>query len=139
MLAVSIAIMFPILIVIGIAIVLILSLTKTPNKKTCTEKFNCDEEPDIVNRYVNEQQILIDKKKYMTSPEWQIKKDEIKELDGYQCRTCHCTENLEVHHITYENLFNEKDKDLATLCRSCHQEIHDELGYDYKTLFPIKD
>lgn len=51
------------------------------------------------------------------------------EIDGYQCVMCGCrgttTIPLEVHHITYRNIGNEDVyKDLLTLCRSCHRNVH---------------
>ena len=32
---------------------------------------------------------------------------------------------LEIHHLTYENVYNEKLEDLATLCHDCHTMIHE--------------
>lgn len=29
-----------------------------------------------------------------------------------------------MHHLTYENLGNEKDEDLMLLCETCHQYMH---------------
>ena len=47
-------------------------------------------------------------------------------IDGYACSVCGSTEDLQVHHITYEKCYGEEDeKDLITLCKSCHQKLHD--------------
>lgn len=32
---------------------------------------------------------------------------------------------LNVHHLTYERLGHEHDEDLAVLCRSCHERLHE--------------
>ncbi len=67
--------------------------------------------------------------KYMASPEWEAKKAERMEIDGYRCVMCgrhisHC-KTLQVHHITYARLGNENVlTDLCTLCGSCHKKIH---------------
>ena len=44
--------------------------------------------------------------------------------DGFKCVICGKAKNLNVHHITYENLGAEKVSDLVTLCRDCHEDIH---------------
>ena len=64
---------------------------------------------------------------YMDSMEWIDKSNNYKERYPV-CQICgtgnqhmswvHC------HHITYENLFNESDKDLITLCKPCHKKAH---------------
>ncbi len=40
------------------------------------------------------------------------------------CFCCESTDNLQVHHKTYKNIFNENDKDLVCLCRDCHNTVH---------------
>ncbi len=41
-----------------------------------------------------------------------------------RCMLCRRTRDLEVHHITYENLWHEPDEDLVVLCRRCHARHH---------------
>lgn len=63
--------------------------------------------------------------KYLNSPHWLETKQERKKLDGYTCSICKTRDNLQVHHKTYERIGNEDvGKDLITLCRECHEEIH---------------
>lgn len=45
----------------------------------------------------------------------------------YKCEICGDFENLELHHISYNRLFCERESDLITLCRTCHQKEHDYL------------
>lgn len=73
----------------------------------------------------------------MSSPEWKNRRvrlinktfnlDENKsngfEDRRYECQRCHwnfCRDELEVHHLTYERLGNEKDGDLVVVCKRCH-------------------
>ncbi|MCW0520628.1 HNH endonuclease [Riemerella anatipestifer] len=42
--------------------------------------------------------------------------------DNYQCQICK-KDAEEVHHLTYENIPNEKVEDLQSLCSKCHVEL----------------
>lgn len=46
--------------------------------------------------------------------------------DNSRCVNCNTAKNLQVHHNTYDRLFNENLDDLITLCRRCHKRLHDE-------------
>ncbi len=69
---------------------------------------------------------------FLHSPEWRLISEERKRLDGNKCSICGSTEELEVHHLEYEN-----DKrygilrlsKLTTLCHKCHQEEHGFLKW----------
>lgn len=62
---------------------------------------------------------------YIRSNEWKEKCEKILARDNHECQHCHAhTPDLSVHHKTYENLFNEKDEDLITLCDNCHKKEH---------------
>jgi hypothetical protein len=74
---------------------------------------------------------------YLQSPEWKEKVAQVKARDGYKCVVTGVTTQLEVHHITYERLGNEDLSDLVTVTRKVHQKIHDNLGYDRNTIYPI--
>lgn len=66
--------------------------------------------------------------KYLRSPEWQEKRQERLALDNHKCAFCKSTENLNIHHRTYENLGNEDVRhDLVTLCEKCHKEVHEKI------------
>jgi len=45
-------------------------------------------------------------------------------LDDFRCCHCRGTDGLQVHHWVYE-LFAESIEDLVTLCRTCHERIHE--------------
>jgi len=55
---------------------------------------------------------------------WKSKREQALKRDGYKCTNCGNTASLQVHHITYKNLFNEQPSDLQTLCRDCHESVH---------------
>ena len=61
---------------------------------------------------------------YMGSAEWIAKRNLVLRRDGFVCKLCGSAKNLDVHHITYENLGHEKLDELITLCRDCHTHKH---------------
>lgn len=68
---------------------------------------------------------------FLNSPEWKAISQAKKAADGFKCQVCGATENLEVHHKTYEpdpmkGLLAFKN--LITLCKDCHLSAH---GYKY--------
>lgn len=72
---------------------------------------------------------MINYYQYIQSEEWRLKKEKFKASrlwrDG-RCYVC-CNKGIEVHihHITYENLGNEKLNDLRILCAVCHAAVHE--------------
>lgn len=78
------------------------------------------------------------KQQYLKSPEWKTLKSKVLNRDDHTCQSCNTNGTpLEVHHITYQNFGNEQLSDLVSLCRNCHQTIHDKHGYNYNTNYPI--
>lgn len=68
--------------------------------------------------------IPIDYNLYINSDEWRLKRNYILNKRGYKCERCFSKKNLQIHHITYENLGFELDNDLIILCKNCHQYVH---------------
>ncbi|UMQ41623.1 MULTISPECIES: hypothetical protein [unclassified Chryseobacterium] len=62
--------------------------------------------------------------KYLESPEWKAKRELVFKRDGYICTQCKCKPAFHAHHLTYENIFNEKLEDLISVCADCHSKIH---------------
>lgn len=61
---------------------------------------------------------------YLNSREWREKADRIRKRDGRTCCVCGAANvPLEVHHLTYDRLFDERDDDLLTVCHDCHEGI----------------
>lgn len=63
-------------------------------------------------------------KAYLLSPAWKAKRKQALDHYGEKCAKCHRTKNLQIHHKTYINIFNEPMEDLMVLCKRHHEEIH---------------
>ena len=62
---------------------------------------------------------------YLRSEEWQRKRRRRLEMDGYRCQMCGSGMNLQVHHISYDNVRTDAEiDDLVTLCKACHEQVH---------------
>lgn len=66
--------------------------------------------------------------KHMASKAWAEKRAHIFHLRGRACERCGSTDDLEVHHKTYDRLGNEADDDLCVLCEECHEKEHARLA-----------
>lgn len=66
----------------------------------------------------------IDFYQYIKTQAWEEMRQKVFRRDGFQCVVCKEAKNLNVHHITYDNLGAEKESDLVTLCRDCHKKVH---------------
>lgn len=60
-------------------------------------------------------------------PRWQRRRLEIFKRDGFCCRLCQSERNtLHLHHERYipgKEAWEYTDKDLSTLCASCHERV----------------
>lgn len=68
-------------------------------------------------------------KAYMQSPQWEVKRSQTVQGDGNRCRKCGRIGKLEVHHISYIRLGQERPEDLMTLCHDCHKVMDQRSGY----------
>lgn len=66
---------------------------------------------------------------YLNSQTWKAKRELVLARDGYKCVCCDSTASLNIHHIRYDKVPNEPISDLVSLCRSCHIQLHEDLGY----------
>lgn len=64
------------------------------------------------------------RKAYMESPEWREVRERKFRQVGRACENCGSVEHLQVHHLTYANLYRENLCDLQVLCDSCHRDAH---------------
>jgi hypothetical protein len=63
---------------------------------------------------------------YLLSEQWvRLRDTKIKDV-GNSCQLCSRREGLQVHHRTYDNVFNEKLDDLIVLCKHCHKKFHNK-------------
>lgn len=65
-------------------------------------------------------------RKYLHSYKWMKIKNRIKR-ERKTCEKCGSNNMLEIHHIHYDNIFNEKDEDLMLLCKKCHAKEHKKI------------
>ena len=63
-------------------------------------------------------------KKYLLSDEWAQLKIDLFKYRGKECEKCGETKYLQVHHLSYKNIFHEEPEDLMILCKSCHRKEH---------------
>jgi len=62
---------------------------------------------------------------YLKSPQWQMKRKKVMERDNGLCQGCLTAPAVDVHHKTYQRVFDEPLFDLVAICRECHSKIHD--------------
>jgi len=65
---------------------------------------------------------------YLHSDEWYTVRQLILIRDNHCCTQCGSTTNLQVHHLTYDHVYDEINHsyDLTTLCGNCHSLIDHE-------------
>ena len=63
---------------------------------------------------------------YLQTEVWKRIRYRRMKLDNFQCQKCFSGINIEVHHISYPEVWGlESMSDLITLCRSCHEKVHE--------------
>lgn len=62
---------------------------------------------------------------YILSPEWQSVRRSRLRTDNYTCQECYRKHDLQVHHLTYKRLGDERIEDLITLCVRCHNNAEE--------------
>jgi hypothetical protein len=64
-------------------------------------------------------------REYLRSNHWKLTKENKLKLAGYRCERCGVTSEaikLNVHHIHYRTLNQEKPEDLQVVCDDCHRK-----------------
>ena len=52
-------------------------------------------------------------------------RQQVLERDGWRCQYCGHSTQLEVHHVqSRSRLGDDAERNLITLCASCHQDVH---------------
>lgn len=69
---------------------------------------------------------------YLLSSAWREKRMVVLARDRGRC-VCGAVAS-DVHHKTYDRIFNEQLEDLLAVCRPCHDEIHEIRTRDKLTL-----
>jgi hypothetical protein len=91
------------------------------------------ERDDIVQRYVQKQKAEGSawREKYaahLRTPEWRGIRAKVLKRSGGVCEGCGQNRPTQVHHLTYDHIFNEFLFELVAVCDHCHQRLHDEHG-----------
>jgi len=62
---------------------------------------------------------------FLESYEWlEVIRPRILKRDRYRCRACGSRNNLQIHHVCYDDpLGQERDVYLITLCENCHEAV----------------
>lgn len=63
---------------------------------------------------------------YLKTKEWAAIRAKVLHRDNYKCQSCLVNKAVEVHHLTYYNVFEEHAFELVSVCSSCHARIHDK-------------
>lgn len=61
---------------------------------------------------------------YLKSPQWRATRLRLFAIRGRKCERCASKYRIEVHHLTYTRIGQERPSDLQILCHACHQKTH---------------
>ena len=61
---------------------------------------------------------------YLKSDKWKIKRAKVLERDNNICKACETNKATQVHHLSYQFVFDEPLFDLIAICTLCHDKIH---------------
>lgn len=64
---------------------------------------------------------------YLMSRWWQNRRRQKIKSVGDKCERCGADLGLQVHHLSYDRLWGEKNADLEVLCGDCHEHEHADL------------
>lgn len=66
----------------------------------------------------------MDYQDYLTTEHWSQTRQRKLIQASNTCEQCNRHDGLEVHHLTYERLGEERLEDLQVLCPICHRKAH---------------
>jgi 5-methylcytosine-specific restriction endonuclease McrA len=61
---------------------------------------------------------------YLSTPAWRAKRQVVLDREGGLCQGCRSAKATQVHHLTYDHVFNELLFELVALCDACHETAH---------------
>ena len=76
----------------------------------------------------------LDYLEYLKSDHWKKLRHNMIDYTKNHCVICGNTENLEVHHNTYQRIGCEMFSDLAVLCKECHSLFHARLASNFNDI-----
>lgn len=63
---------------------------------------------------------------YLKSSHWKCLRILALTRDSNKCTKCGSSENLNVHHVKYKQIYDVGVEDLSTLCKTCHLNEHNK-------------
>ena len=72
---------------------------------------------------------------YLRTNHWRLRRQRIANYHNHLCQGCgiRVEKGFHIHHLTYRNIGNELDSDLAFLCEKCHNDLHAKrIKIDFK-------
>jgi len=60
----------------------------------------------------------------LQSPGWRRRRSEAIRAAGRRCQECGAAGPLDVHHLSYAHLGNERPDELLAVCEDCHGRLH---------------
>jgi hypothetical protein len=67
---------------------------------------------------------------YLKSDLWRKKRELVMNRDGHMCQACLSKKAEHVHHLSYKHWKNEPLFDLISVCKECHDSIHEKKQDD---------
>lgn len=102
-----------------------------PEVIKCTEgyeqQYNPETKNDEYKKIEGEGYRNMPYKVYLKTEHWEETKEHMLEKYNHKCALCDRTDNLQVHHKTYDNKGEEKEDDLIVLCPICHMKEHTRI------------
>ena len=72
------------------------------------------------------QEFFIVYDEYLASDEWEERRQLVMDRAEGLCEGCRKAPAVQVHHLTYEHVFNELLYELVALCVPCHKRAHEK-------------
>ncbi len=63
---------------------------------------------------------------YLNSEKWELKRKKVLERDNYLCQACLTNRAEQIHHLTYNNIYDEPLYELLSVCKRCHMKIEQQ-------------
>lgn len=60
---------------------------------------------------------------YLKSDAWFVLRAKVLDRDHHICQACLTNKATAVHHLTYQNVFNENAWELVSICKNCHDKF----------------
>jgi hypothetical protein len=65
-----------------------------------------------------------------SSPEWARKRELVFDRSQGMCERCKWSQVRDIHHLSYDHVFDERLQELQGVCRECHEFLSGVSGVD---------